>query len=380
MTNLEEDGREPTRGAVPEVGASIGSLPAGLGPVVTAMMRKAHVPGLSMAVVSADGVLFAGGFGAADLAASEPATISTAYLWFSMSKIVTATAAMRLFDEGILDLDAPAREYVPYLLSRTDRQPTVRQLLTHTSGLRNPLPIRWAHLVDATAPEPAVLLRRLMARGRVYHSRSGPAHYSNVGYLVAGEVIAAATGMPFESYVEQAVLAPAGMRSTGFTYAPEASAAVGYVRAPRGAGPALRRMLPAGVVGDRHGRFLALNRFYVDGPAYGGLVGDVLDAGRFLRLHLRDGELNGQRVLNPPVARAMRDIDRPGKPFAHGIGWFRRPTSGKGDWVEHFGAGAGFWNVMRLYPARELGVVVMTNSTTTYDFDSMFERLAAQFT
>ena len=214
----------------------------------------------------------------------------------------------------------------------------------------------------------------------VYRSRADSARYSNVGYLVAGEVIAAAAGAPFESYVEQAVLGPVGMRSTGFTYQPLASAAVGYVRAPNVAGPPLRRMLPAGIVGERHGQFLALNRFYVDGPAYGGLVGDVLDAGRFLRLHLREGEVNGQRVLSPPMARVMRDIDSPGKPFAHGIGWFRRPTTGKGDWVEHFGTGAGFWNVMRLYPARELGVVVITNSTTTYDFDNLFERLAAQFT
>jgi len=71
----------------------------------------------------------------------------------------------------------------------------------------------------------------------------------------------------------------------------------------------------------------------------------------------------------------MRLLDQKGKPFDHGLGWFRRPTTGCGDWVEHFGAGAGFWNVMRLYPNRGLGVVVMTNSTTTYDFEPLFALL-----
>ena len=86
------------------------------------------------------------------------------------------------------------------------------------------------------------------------------------------------------------------------------------------------------------------------GASYGGLVGHVADASRFLRMHLRDGELDGQRVLAAQTSRRMRVIDQPGKPFDHGIGWFRRPTSNREHWVEHFGAGAGFWNVMRLYP------------------------------
>ena len=80
----------------------------------------------------------------------------------------------------------------------------------------------------------------------------------------------------------------------------------------------------------------------------------------------------GTVVLAPRTARDMRRLDYPGKPFDHGIGWFRRPTNGTGDWVEHFGAGAGFWNVMRLYPDRGVGVVVMANTTSRYDFEPLF--------
>ena len=353
-------------------------LPAAVLSAVSTLMRTARVPGLSLAVVDRDRLLYAGGFGNADLANRAPAGASTAYPWFSMTKIVTATAALRLVDEGRLDLDTPAGEYVDGLRQAPGRQPTVRELLNHTAGLANPLPIRWAHAAGAATPDAELLLQRVLARRRAFrHSPGEVARYSNLGYLAAGQAIARASGQPFERYVRHAVLEPAGMARTGFAYQPGAEAATGYLRAPRSVDPLLRRLVPAGVAGPRHAHYLSLNRFYVDGPAYGGLVGDVVDAGRFLRLHLGDGQLDGRRVLRPATAQAMRQLDRPGRPFDHGLGWFRRPTTGIGDWVEHFGAGVGFWNVMRLYPQRGLGVVVMTNSTTTYDFEPLFASLTS---
>ena len=172
-----------------------GTAPDGLLDAVTTLMRDGHIPGLSLAVVDRDRQLLAAGFGEADLATATLAIPSTAYLWFSMSKIVTATAALRLADDGCLDLDAPVGEYVDHLRAPGPRQPTVRQLLNHTSGLANPLPIRWAHLAEATPPDPEVLLRRLMSRRHPYRYPVGAAaRYSNLGYLAAGQVITSAAG------------------------------------------------------------------------------------------------------------------------------------------------------------------------------------------
>jgi CubicO group peptidase (beta-lactamase class C family) len=345
-------------------------------PAITAMMRDAAVPGLSIAVVRDDRLLYADALGWANLATRTSATTTTSYLWFSMSKIATATAAMRLADEGHLDLDAPLAEYVGYLRAPGDTQPTTRQLLTHTAGLPNPLPIRWVHAAADVGPGPEELLRRFVVGRRTFRRQiGGPARYSNIGYLAAAQVIAAAAGQPFEEYVRAAVLEPVGMTATAFTYQPRAHAATGYVRAPRGAGLLLEMVLPKGIVGQRHGRYLGLRPFLVDGAGYGGLVGHVLDAGRFLRLHLGDGEVDGQRILSAEATRAMRRIVARGKPFDHATGWFRRPADSTEHYVEHFGAGAGFWNVMRLYPDSNLGIVAMTNSTTSYRFDQLFRHL-----
>lgn len=371
--------RPANRGAAMTTGEAITTgIPASdVRTAVTTMMRASGVPGLSLAVVSRDKVLLTGGYGLADRTTSRAASSSTAYLWFSMTKVVTATAAVRLADEGRLDLAAPVGDYVDYLRAPGPRQPTVEQLMTHTAGLSNPLPIRWAHPAEAERPDPAVLLRRVMRGGRIYRYPIGTsARYSNVGYLALGQIIAAATGMPFEAYVQHSVLQPVGMTATGFTYTSGADPAVGYVKTPGIVDPLLQALLPPGIVGTRHGRYRALKPFYVDGPAYGGVVGNVLDAARFLRMHLGDGEIDGHRILDPQSARRMRSIDHLGKPFAHGIGWFRRPSTSPETWVEHFGTGVGFWNLLRLYPDRGLGVAIMTNSTTGYDFEPLLTILS----
>jgi CubicO group peptidase (beta-lactamase class C family) len=133
--------------------------------VVQHEMRRRHVPGLSVAVTRHDRLLHAAGYGSADLATHRTATPRTAYLWFSMSKIATATMAMAAAEAGQLDLDAPVREYVPgYPAGPVPIQPTVRQLLNHTAGTANPLPIRWVRRAGSPPPDPQEFLDRILAR------------------------------------------------------------------------------------------------------------------------------------------------------------------------------------------------------------------------
>jgi len=352
------------------------SVPPPIRDAVVGLMRRRQIPGLALAVTGTDGLLYTGGFGAAVLEPHQPAGPDTAWLWFSMSKPVTATAALSLADQGLLDLDAPFRDLLPDG-QRIRTSATVRQLLNHTSGMANPLPIRWVRTADAPDSDAELYARLHRAIGRPRRSSGGRAAYSNVGYLVLGRVLEAVAGRPLRELVQGIVLGPAGMTSTGYRYGEDACGATGYVRAPRLADPLLRALLPAGVVGPRHGAHLSLRRFLVNGAAYGGLVGPVTDTARFLRLHLRDGELDGRRVISPSSAREMRDVRWPGRPFDHGLGWFRKPVpdQDRPEWVEHYGAGAGFWNAMRLYPSVGLGMVVMANTTQPYDVDTLFETI-----
>lgn len=374
--------RIPGRVPAPEtpLAVSAAEVPAAVLTVIRRLMRQAGTPGLSLAVTRHDGLLYAAGFGHADLTASTPARPDTAYLWFSMSKIATATAALALADTGTLDLDAPVDEYLPAGVRPRSRgrRPAVRHLLAHTAGLGNPPPIRWVRPAPSEPPDPEQFLRRRLRHSLPRHRVGGRAHYSNLGYLVLGQVLANAAHRPFTDLVTDSVLRPAGMRRTGYTWPADRPCATGYVRLPRLATPGLRLALPRGLVGPRHGAHQSLRPFLVDGAAYGGLVGDVLDAARLSALHLGDGALDGTRVISADAARRMRTIATPGPRFDLGLGWFR-PAAARGHtprYVEHLGSGGGYNNVLRIYPDLDLGVAIMTNDTKAFDHDSVCDAIS----
>ena len=127
-----------------------------------------EVPGVALIVVGAEGVRARSAVGLADLVAQEPMRTDMAIPWFSMTKIATATTAMRLVERGVLELDAPVRPLVPAMgvlrPAAWAQGITVRYLLQHSAGLANPVPVRWIHPADGPGPDPDELLTRLLSR------------------------------------------------------------------------------------------------------------------------------------------------------------------------------------------------------------------------
>lgn len=354
----------------------------GLEALLEEKTRAGAVPGMSVAVAKGDRIVWARGFGYANLATSAPATPVTGYLWFSMTNIVTATAVLRLAEAGSLDLDVPVDEYFHGFKVVSQPVPvTVRHLLNHSSGLANPLPIRWVRPAGAAPFDHRAFVGGLLTRHRRLKFTPGErASYSNVGYLALGEVVSEVSGAPYEEYVRDEILLPLGMERTGFSYPEPAGngAAMGYQPLWRPLTPLFRAALPRGIVGPRQGRYVTFESFYVKGPAYGGLVGGVDEAIRFVLAHLNGGQANGTRLLSPESVAEMQRITPRGGKRDFGLGWFRSHEAEHRHlaFVEHLGGGAGFWNVMRIYPEESLGVVVMGN-TTSYDHESVCEAVVS---
>jgi CubicO group peptidase (beta-lactamase class C family) len=178
------------------------------------------------------------------------------------------------------------------------------------------------------------------------------------------------TGTSFPQIVKSEVLHPLAMHETGFAYTDAMStrAATGYH--PRWS--PTRLLFPRWVIGEAAGRWVSLKPFLLDAQAHGGLVGALEDASCFLEMHVRDGDLDGARILAPQTARQMREIVVRGRRLDLGLGWFR-PANHRHDdplFVEHLGGGAGFFNVIRIYPTRGVGIAVMGNATR-YDIDAV---------
>ena len=333
------------------------------------------VVGATIAIVRPGRPTVTTAFGHADLASGRPVGPDTAFPWFSMTKIVTATAVMQLVEHGELDLDAPAADLVPALgrmKPRRARPITVRHLLSHSSGLANPIPVRWVHPASEPTRIPATSSTASSRRHRRLRAEPGAeGRYTNLGYLALGQIVAAATGVPFVDHVRRHILEPLGMSATHFD-APRVDETTVYQTVRRGMTPALRLVLPRGTVGVRTGRRLAYRPFRVDGAAYGGLVGTVTDAATFVRAHL--DPTAPSRLLDPATVARMQAITISGTRYDHGLGWYRpretRPTSPR--YVEHLGGGLGVYDTMSVYPDLDLAVVIMSN-TPGYDLDALLD-------
>lgn len=304
----------------------------------------------------------------ADIERANPADADTVYLWFSMTKLVTATAVLQLADRGLLDLDRPVANLVPgFPDSDRGNRVTSRHLLSHSAGLANPIPVGWVRPADGPAEDPDAFTARLLRKHARLRAVPGDrASYSNLGYLVLGEVIQAASGAPYVEYVRAEILEPLGMTSTDFAYRPDMTrrAATGYHPRFSISTPLLRLITPPGIFDHRVGGFWALSRFRVQGAPYGGLIGTVSDAARFLDLHLDPRAHPG--VLSERAVVAMQRSTARGRKLDVGLGWFRRhrdpPDSGH--YWEHLGGGGGFFNTMRIYPELKLGFIAMGNATS----------------
>jgi CubicO group peptidase (beta-lactamase class C family) len=184
---------------------------------VAKFMALNSVPGISVAVVKNGEYVWSAGFGMADLENSVPATSQTLYRLASLSKPITAVAAMQLWQQSKLDLDVPVQKYCPAFPEKSEGPITTRELLGHMAGIRH------YHLGPVLDPQVGSTkhLKDPIQDGLDFFkndplvSKPGAEfHYSTYGYSLIGCVIEGASGGKYVDYVTKAVLAPAGMNST----------------------------------------------------------------------------------------------------------------------------------------------------------------------
>lgn len=335
------------------------------GPVrntLQAFVRASHTPGLQYLAVDQSTIVFEQCDGFADLAVGRPMLAGTTLMAYSMSKTITAAAVLQQVERGRIGLDEPVARYL-------DWQPygdriTVRQLLTHTSGTPNPLPLRWVHPVSAhaTFDERSALLDVLRRHPKLASSPGAKYAYSNIGYWLLGWIVAHATGQPFTTYVETHVLRPLdlGPETIGYTVADPSQHATGYLEKYSLINLVKSWLIDPALVGGYIGRWLQIRDHYPNGPAFGGLVGSATAFARFLQDQLRThsrlfGDATRAAFVEPQQTAA-------GRPVPMTLGWHIGAVRGTPYFYKE-GGGGGFHCLMRLYPERRIGTIVMTNAT-----------------
>ncbi|MBN8245925.1 MAG: DUF1343 domain-containing protein [Verrucomicrobia bacterium] len=249
--------------------------------------------------------------------APEPMSDDTVFDAASLTKVVaTAPAVLRLVEQGRVDLEAPVSRYLPEFTGGGREAITVRQLLTHVSGLPPGLPRGEPWTGRSQALALAVSEPLSEAPGTRFR-------YSDINFILLGFVVEAVSGEPLDAFCDREIFRPLGMRSTGFRPfvptgpldlpamppTPEAVASIAPTEVLTNGWVLL------GVVHDPTARRLG----GVAGHA--GLFTTAPDLARFCRLFLNGGSLEGVTVLSPATVRQMTSVQSPPGLPRRGLGW-----------------------------------------------------------
>ena len=362
--------------SVPLAQAEDAALAARLDTILERAIAQQRIVGTVVMVARQGRVVYHRAAGFADREAGRAMQQDQLFRFASLTKPVVAVTALRLADQGQLDLQAPVSRYLPYFTTRlangTPAVPTLAQLLSHTSGLHYGFgeerdgPYHQAGVSDGLDGATLTLEENLRRLAGVPLDFGPGSHWRySLGLDVMGGVIAAATGLPLPAVVQREVSAPLALQDLTFHVTDPARLATayrdGYPRPEPMSEPYLLP-LPKGGILYSPARALSANAFASGGGGMQGSAGDYL---AFLEA-LRQGKLlqpASQRLfMEDQIPRLQRE-DAPGWGFSLGAAVLRDArlaktpqTPGTLQW------GGVYGNAWFIDPARELSVVILTNT------------------
>ena len=303
------------------------------------------LPGIAVGVVADQELVWAAGFGHANVQAKRPMTPDTKFRMASHSKLFTATAIMQLREQGKLRLDDPVSKYLPWFKVKPagddDGPITIEQLLGHASGLPREAGPHWTTMQFPTADE----IRKLIADREAPFPPQERWKYSNLAYTIAGMVVEQVSGEPWADYVQRHIFQPLGMSASSVDRNVE-GLAVGYGRRmPDGS----REVLP---FMDARGMAAAT-----------GLTSTVEDMAKFVSARFRKGPMGGRQILSTGSLREMHRVRSLENDWTSGTGiGFAVSRVRDKTYVGHGGGYPGYTTQTLIQLDDKVGVIVLTNT------------------
>jgi CubicO group peptidase (beta-lactamase class C family) len=316
-----------------------------------------RVPGASIAIVKDGRVIHCAGYGLRDKPRGLPVTGDTLFPIASCTKAFTALALAMLVEQGKLEWDRPVREVMPDFCLQDEyaaQHITPRDLLCHRSGLPG-----HDMLWYATGFSRQEIFRRLRYLEPTRDLRAA-FQYQNLMYIVAGLLVERASGVSWESFVQERIFTPLGMQRSGFS-------------------TVLLRQEPdhSRPYREQDGAAREVPYFEADGErsttgAAGAITSCASDQAKWLLFQLQGGFVDNTRLISPQALEALRQPQifyddaagrqRHGFEFtSYGLGWFLRMHKGQ-FLMWHDGDADGFKSFIALAPHRSLGVAVLSNA------------------
>jgi CubicO group peptidase (beta-lactamase class C family) len=312
-------------------------------------LKQQRIPGAAVALVHEGRVIFSRCYGYADTGKQVPITEDTYFMVGSLTKSFTALAALKLIEQGKVDLHADIRKYIPDFSIKNlydgEVPITVNHLLTHTSGLMIDY---YAHLTGEKKYSNADLLSQL--RNEYLCFKPGSASkYSNIGYRLLGMMIEQVTGERFESYLRKEVFEPLGLNKSSFGYTDD-----------------MALHMSKGHNGDTE-----ITRVDNEDKSASGLFSTLKDMTGFLKFLSSEaipstGGINHDNIIDSIIKNANPAIDTfYDSKNIYSSGWYLNSYQFQGVHTVLSSSGNinGFSTAMTYLPEERLGIVILTNSS-----------------
>ncbi len=326
------------------------------------LIQKKRVPGIQYLVVDAQNIQFEYCGGYRDIQANLAVTPETTFMASSTTKVLTAAAVLQLIERGKVELDRSLSTY--YSNHPYGMQVTIRHLLNQTSGIPNPLPLRWLHSLEAHAAfdEDQALQNVMCGHPRLTSIPGDKYAYSNISYWLLGKVIQAASGQSYCEYMRQNVFATLRINQAEMNCViPDATQkARGYQHRYSLLSILAPLLMDKTLLEATEARWVRLRPVYMNGAAYGGLIGTAHGFSLFLQDQLREKPL----LFSPETRKLFfsQQKNNHGKDIETTLGWH----TGRVTDIQYYGkpgGGPGFQSNLRVYPARGIASVWFVNAT-----------------
>jgi CubicO group peptidase (beta-lactamase class C family) len=324
-----------------------------------------HAPSVQYAFFDTGSVVYEFHYGVSNVKAKTQVTAHSTYNLFSVTKTFTALAIFQLAQEGKIQIDKPVADYLPGF--PYSKEITISQLLNHTSGIPNPLPLRWIHLAEEhSAFNRNLFFKEIFQKHPGIKSPPGSKFsYSNLGYVILGQLIEKISGMQYETYVREKIIIPsgAGDASLGFYIHPETHV-TGYQKYWSATNVILGFLLDKKkYMGAREASWKPFHNFYINGISYGGMTGSRQGLVKYAQALLGN---NSVLLDNPYKQMLFSENYINGKPTGMSNSWFIGMLKGN-KYFAHAGGGGGYYTELRIYPALGRGSVIMFNRSGMTD-------------
>ena len=324
-------------------------------------------PCLTYCIFDKDNIIYQFVGGLANIHEQTKANNETTFNAFSVTKTFTALAIVQLAEQGKLDSEQPVKNYLPDFPYSSDI--TIRQLLTHSAGIPNPIPLNWIHLIDEHSSfDRNHFFNTIFVKHNKTKSKPNEKFaYSNLGYFLLGRVIENVAGKVYEQYINENIIKKLDLqpRDLGFIINDTFKHANGYVKEVSFANMILGLFIDKSkYLAKTEGKWQPFNNYYVNGTSYGGLIGTSNAFVKYIQELLRP---NCKLITNNyKDLLFIENYTRANKATGMCMSWFSGELIGK-KYFSHAGGGGGYYCEIRMYPDLGIGSVIMFNRTGMKD-------------